>query len=149
MPKTDEFAETFAVLRTLLQRHGKRMLTIVDKPRDFQLASGTMRDPAGRPLFVAAVQIKARYVSYHLMPLYMKPALLATVSPALKKRMQGKACFNFTAIDADQLNELSALTKTGIDGFKNLDLPWAPAAEKAAAKKRSPKKSGPKKNESV
>jgi hypothetical protein len=140
MPKTDEFAETFAALRGLLQRHGKKLLTTVDKPGDFQLASPTMRDRIGRPLFVAAVQIKKSYVSFHLMPVYAKPALLASVSPALKQRMQGKACFNFATIDADQLKELAALTKTGIDGFKNLDLPWASAAKKPAPAARARKR---------
>lgn len=140
MPKTDEFAETFAALRGLLQRHGKKLLTTVDKPGDFQVGSPTMTDRIGRPLFVAAVQIKKTYVSFHLMPVYAKPALLASLSPALKQRMQGKACFNFSAIDADQLKELSALTKTGIDGFKNLDLPWASAAKpsKKPAPTRAP-----------
>jgi hypothetical protein len=133
MPKTDEFAETFTALRALLQRHGKRLLTTVDKPGDFQLGSPGMTDRIGRPLFVAAVQIKKRYVSFHLMPIYVNPALLASVSPALKTRMQGKACFNFTTIDADQLKELAALTRTGIDGFKNLDLPWARAVKPAAS----------------
>ena len=120
----------------MLQRHGKRLLTTVDTANDFQLASPAYTDRTGRPLFVAAVQIKKTYVSYHLLPIYMNPALLAQVPPGLQKRMQGKACFNFTSVDATQLQELSALTKTAIDGFKNLDLPWA----KPAAKKTSPRK---------
>jgi hypothetical protein len=61
------------------------------------------------------------------------------VSPELKKRMQGKACFNFSSVDATQLKELSALTKIGIDGFKDLDLPWASPA-KAAKKPKTIKK---------
>ena len=49
-----------------------------------------------KELFLAAVQIKKNYVSYHLMPVYMHPELLEGISPPLKKRMQGKSCFNFT-----------------------------------------------------
>jgi hypothetical protein len=124
------FAETFASLRAMLQRHGKTLLTTVDTANDFQLASPEYTDRTGRPLFVAAVQIKKSYVSYHLLPVYANPVLLASVSPALKKRMQGKACFNFTSVDATQLKELSALTKTSIAGFRNLDLPWATPAKK-------------------
>jgi hypothetical protein len=116
----------------MLQRHGQRLLTTVDTPNDFQLASPDYTDRTGRPLFVAAVQIKKSYVSYHLLPLYMNATLTASVPPALKKRMQGKACFNFSSVEATQLKELSALTKTAIDGFKNLDLPWARPAAKAA-----------------
>jgi hypothetical protein len=128
MPKPDDFAETFATLRALLQRHGKRLITTVDKPGDFQLASPTLNDRAGRPLFVAAVQIRKNYVSFHLMPIYADTALGASVSPTLRKRMQGKSCFNFTAIEPDQLKELSALTKKGIERFKTVTLPWASPA---------------------
>ena len=84
-----------------------------------------MTDRVGRPLFCAAVQINKSYVSYHLMPVYANPALRNSLSPALKKRMQGKSCFNFTTVEPGQLKELAAVTKKGIAGFKNLNLPWA------------------------
>ena len=32
-----------------------------------------------KPLFFGAVQVKKSYVSYHLMPVYLKPDLLASV----------------------------------------------------------------------
>jgi hypothetical protein len=128
-PRQEQFAETFATLRAVLERHGKKLLTTVDTPGDFQLGSPTMNDRSGRPLFVAAVQMKKSYVSFHLMPVYADPTLLADVSPALRKRMQGKACFNFTAIEADQVKELSELTKKGIARFKDLKLPWATPAK--------------------
>jgi hypothetical protein len=44
--------------------------------------------------------------------------LLAALSPELKKRMQGKSCFNFSAIDKPLFKELSALTKAGFDSYK-------------------------------
>lgn len=138
------FVETFASLRSVLQRHGKRLLTMVDTANDFQLASPTMTDRSGRPLFFAAVQIKKSYVSYHLMPIYMNPTLMSSVTPELKKRMQGKACFNFNSIDAAQLKDLSALTKTAVDGFDNLLLPWAsPAKAKTAKAAKTAKKASP------
>jgi len=87
-----------------------------------------MTDRTGRPLFLAAVQTKKNYVSYHLIPVYAVPALLKGVSPALKKRMQGKACFNFTTIDRPQLKELSALTKAGLAAMKDVELPWVKKA---------------------
>ena len=111
------------------------MLTIVDTARDFQLASPTMTGSHRRPLFVAAVPIKASYVSFHLMPIYMNPTLMTSVTPELKKRMQGKACFNFNSIDAAQLKDLSALTKTAVNGFDDLRLPWAPPATAKKADK--------------
>jgi hypothetical protein len=125
MPKTDSFDATFATLRGLLTPHAKHHIVEVDQPDAYGLASKTMTDRTGRPLFVAAVQIKKTYVSYHLMPVYAVPQLVKGLSPALKKRMQGKACFNFTTIEPDQTKELSALTRSGIAAFKHVKLPWA------------------------
>jgi hypothetical protein len=125
MPSPEGFATTFAALRAILAPHAKRLTVTVDEPGHFELASPTMTDRVGRPLFCAAVQINKNYVSYHLMPVYANPALRNSLSPALRKRMQGKACFNFTTVEPGQLKELAAVTKQGIAGFKNLNLPWA------------------------
>ena len=71
-----------------------------------------------KPLFFGAVQIKKSYVSFHLMPVYVKPELLASVSPELKSRMQGKSCFNFSAVEPALLTELTALTKASYASYK-------------------------------
>ena len=71
-----------------------------------------------KPLFFGAVQVKKSYVSYHLMPVYLKPDLLASVSPALKARMQGKSCFNFKVSEPTLFKELSALTKSAFASYK-------------------------------
>ena len=71
-----------------------------------------------RELFLAAVQIKKNYVSFHLMPVYMHPELLEGISPQLKKRMQGKSCFNFTTIDEELFQELESLTWQSIAWMK-------------------------------
>ena len=71
------------------------------------------------------MQIHKSYVSYHLMPVYDNKALRASLSPSLRKRMQGESCFNFTTVEPGQLKELAAITKKGIAGFKNLKLLWA------------------------
>jgi len=93
-----------------------------------------MKDRIGRPLYFAGVKTGKNYVSYHVMPLYMKPDLLKVVPPALKKRMQGKACFNFTAIDDEQLKELAAVTKAGIAAFRDLKLPWMESRKAVSVK---------------
>jgi hypothetical protein len=125
MPSTDGFAATFAALRAILVPHAKRLTVTVDGPGHFELASPTMTDRIGRPLFCAAVKINKSSVSYHFMPLYGNMALRNSLSPALRKRLQGKVCFNFTTVEPGQLKELAAVTKKGIAGFKNLKLPWA------------------------
>lgn len=125
MATNECLAETFATLKSILQKHGGRMQVVTDQPGDFALASRSMRDPSGRPLFAAGVKIRKNYVSYHLMPVYMNPALLKDVPPALRRRMHGKSCFNFTAIDRDDARALAAITRKGLAGFKNLELPWS------------------------
>lgn len=125
MPKPDTFDATFATLRGVLAPYAKDLMVQVDTPGNYQLCSRTMRDRTGRPLFVAAVQTKKTYVSYHLMPVYAIPELAKAVSPALKKRMQGKSCFNFKTVEPEQVEELAALTKKGIAAFKKIKLPWA------------------------
>ncbi|MEM6317261.1 MAG: hypothetical protein AAF960_06300 [Bacteroidota bacterium] len=71
-----------------------------------------------KPAFFGAVQIKKSYVAFHLMPLYCHPELLDDVSPELKKKMQGKSCFNFKTIDDQLFTELEGLTKTAFDKYK-------------------------------
>lgn len=85
-----------------------------------------------KPLFFAAVQIKKAYVSYHLMPVYLRPDLLAGVSAELKARMQGKSCFNFTAADKLLLEELAALTEASFASYKAQGFVSPPQAPRAA-----------------
>jgi hypothetical protein len=68
---------------------------------------------------VGSVRLGKAYVSFHLMPLYMNTALTNTISPELKRRMQGKACFNFkTPPEKELLSELKRLIEAGIQQWK-------------------------------
>jgi len=125
MPKTS-LSETFATLRDILAAQSEHLVVTVDEPGDFQVGSPDQQDRIGRPLFVAGVRTRKNYVSYYLMPVYVLPRLAERLSLGLKKRLQGKACFSFTTIDADQVRELSKLTRTGIETFRDVELPWAP-----------------------
>lgn len=71
-----------------------------------------------KALWFGGVQVKKNYVSYHLMPVYLNPALLDDISTELKKRRQGKSCFNFKAIDPALFRELAELTKAGFEYYK-------------------------------
>lgn len=64
----------------------------------------------------------SNYVSFQLMPVSVLPPLLADISPALKKRRQGKACFNFTEIDEPLFAELSDHTTRGLAAFAKVSL---------------------------
>jgi len=48
----------------------------------------------------------------------MYPELLQDISPELKKRMQGKSCFNFKKVEPNLFAELSTLTRKGAEKFK-------------------------------
>jgi len=132
--------ETFGLLRGILAAHAKRLIVTADKPGDYQVGSPTMKDRIGRPLYVAGVKTGKNYVSYHLMPVYVRPELLKTLSPRLTKRMQGKSCFNFTTIDADEAKELAAVTRAGIAVFRDLKLPWAQPMTQPAKRASAPAK---------
>jgi hypothetical protein len=69
------------------------------------------------PLMFGGVRLGKNYVSYHLMSIYAMPAQLQTMSPELKKRMQGKGCFNFKAVDEKLFKELAKITKEGAKRF--------------------------------
>jgi hypothetical protein len=65
----------------------------------------------GKPWgYVAGTRLGKRYVSYYLMGVYARPELAEGMSSELKRRMQGKSCFNFTKVDGPLFAELEALT---------------------------------------
>ena len=132
MPKADAFDETFTTLRGILLPYAKEMMVQVDKPGNYQISSRTMKDRIGRPFFVAAVQIKKNYVSFHLMPVYAFPNLCESMSPELRRRMQGKSCFNFTKVDEPLFAELERVTTAGLE-------PYLALASEVADQKHPPR----------
>lgn len=111
------FRETFDALKPVFEEYAGRLAVQVDKPGRYYLET----KPAihrGRRMQFGGVKIGKAYVSFHLMPIYMNPKLQATISPELKKRMQGKSCFNFTHVDPIHIAELKKLTQAGFDEFK-------------------------------
>jgi hypothetical protein len=96
----------FEALRTMLSRHRQGAVVTADDATQYALARPS-RD--GRPTFLAAVQQKRRYVAVHLFPVYERPELLDTLTPALRRRMHGKSCFQFTKVDRVLYEELERL----------------------------------------
>jgi len=112
------FAPVFAALRAVLEGASDQLAVQTDKPGNFHLEIPSIVH-RGKPLYFAGIRTGKNYVSFHLMSIYYSPALLQGMSPALKKRMQGKACFNFTAVDPECFAELKRLTEAGIKKFKS------------------------------
>jgi len=87
-----------------------------DTPDNFTLiAKGAMHRKG--PVWFASIQSKKNYVTFHLMPLYMNAGIQQRIPPALKKRMQGKACFNFTEVDEDLFAGLAELVGFASAGY--------------------------------
>jgi hypothetical protein len=123
-----DFEAVHARLREIVLKHRGDLAVTKDGPAGMALEiPGLEGKPWG---YVAGTRVGKSYVSYYLMPVYASPELAASVSPALAKRKQGKACFNFTKVDEDLLAELEDLTARGIPGFRAI-------AEQAAVGRRS------------
>ncbi|MFK7966414.1 MAG: hypothetical protein AB8C46_20820 [Burkholderiaceae bacterium] len=115
---TEAFEDVFKGLKALLKPHTKTMDITHDEPGRFWVDTAHIMSN-GKPLFFGAVEIKKKYVSYHLMPVYVTPALLNDLSPELKRRMQGKSCFNFKAVDRDLSKELGEITRRGRQSYRD------------------------------
>src|SRR5437868_5958886 len=126
--------QVFTALRALLAEHVPPQRVLKDAPAEYYIESPT-HSYKGRALFLGAVRTGKAYTSYHLMGVYAAPQLLKTISPALRKRMQGKACFNFTAVDAALFRELKQLTAAAIKGCTAVDWDTEIAKQKAARAK--------------
>jgi hypothetical protein len=115
---TADAAAVFAALKAILAKHAQRLSVKLDAPNEYTLVTKSpspFDQHKGQPLFFGSVRVGKAYVSLHLMPIYMCPVLAKGMSPALKKRMQGKTCFNFKSNPAPELlTELKQLTEAAL-----------------------------------
>ena len=111
------FASVYAALHKILAPYAGKLDARKDDATELYVDTKHIQKNK-KPLFFGAVQVKKSYVSFHLMPVYLKPELLASASPELKSRMQGKSCFNFSAVEPTLFKELTALTKAGYGSYK-------------------------------
>jgi hypothetical protein len=117
MPNSDHFPAIFEALKQLLRPLAPPLVVEFDVPGRYSLnAPPSAQHPQGH--FFGAVRLGKSYVSYHLMPVYVCPDLLASMSDVLRKRMQGKSCFNFTAPDTALFDELTHMTHAGFERYK-------------------------------
>jgi|SRR5215207_1415272 len=114
--KTD-FPIVFEQLKNILRPYAKQLLLKADTPDSYYL-DGSYSEKWKKEIFFGAAQVKKNYVSFYLMPVYLYPELLKDISPELKKRMQGKSCFNFKKVEPSLFEELAELTRKGAKKFK-------------------------------
>lgn len=107
----------FNALKAILKRHEGDLVVVHDKADNYYLDTRT-KGPNKSALFFAAARVGRAYTSFYLMPVYTNPELLGGVSPELKKRMQGKSCFNIKSAEPGLLKELSELTEKCFGAWK-------------------------------
>lgn len=110
---SDQFEAVFQRIRPMLARHAEGAVPKRDAPVAYHLDTHETRAKDGYRTYFGGVEIKKNFVSTHLFPVYTDPSLLDAVSPELKKRMQGKSCFNFKKMDEPLLAELEQLIDRG------------------------------------
>ena len=117
MPAQNEFPLVFEQLKNILKPHAKNLTVKADTADSYNL-DGPYSEKWKKEVFFGSAQVKKNYVSFYLMPIYMYPEVLKDVSPELKKRMQGKSCFNFKKVEPELFKELAELTRKGAEKFK-------------------------------
>jgi hypothetical protein len=116
-----DFPAVFEALKEILSPYEKNLRVIRYRPEFYYLET-EIPCHTGKPVHFGATRLGKAYVSYYLMPVYMNPSLLKGMSPELKKRMQGKACFNFTSIEPVLFRELAELTRNGFEEYRKRKL---------------------------
>jgi hypothetical protein len=116
MPATTDFVKVFAELKSIFKPYAGKMDVLQDTDDCYMLNTRFIMKNK-QPLCFGGVRLGKNYVSFYLMSVYAVPDLLKEMSPELKKRMQGKSCFNFKEVDKKLFSELSRLTKAGATKF--------------------------------
>ena len=117
MSAQNDFPMIFEQLKNILRPYAETLTIKTDAPGTYYI-DGPYSEKWNKELFFGSAQIKKNYVSFYLMPVYMYPELLKGISAELKKRMQGKSCFNFTKVEPALFDELAILTRKGAEKFK-------------------------------
>ena len=117
MASNNDFPVVFEQLKKILQPYAEKLTLTIDTPEAYSI-DGPYSEKWKKQLFFASAVTRKNYVSFYLMPVYMYPDLLQDISPDLKKRMQGKSCFNFKKVEPDLFTELATLTRKGAKKFK-------------------------------
>ena len=120
MRKQADFEATFSKLKKILQTFEPKLIVVADTKIHYALETSHVMKNKQR-LYFGGIKVGKSYVSYYLMPAYACEQVRDAISPELKKRMQGKSCFNFTVPDEKLFKELAKLTNVGFKRFTSKD----------------------------
>lgn len=121
MPKQKNFELIFSELKEIFSPYESKLIVCSDTPTYYALETQHIMKNKHR-LFFGGVRKGKAYVSFYLMPVYACSEVRELISPELKKRMQGKSCFNFSVSDPGLYKELALLTKNGYRMFISKDV---------------------------
>jgi hypothetical protein len=139
--KTD-LRPVFERLKKIFTPYEPKMNVVQDTPTMYILNTQYFLKK-NYPLMFGGVRLGKNYVSYYLMSVYATAEESKPMSIELRKRMQGKACFNFTAIDEPLFKELAKITKEGAKRFSDEKVvEGLRQAQSDAAQKRKQQKRG-------
>lgn len=116
MSKSQDLSPVFTALVKIMKKHEKQLELVDNTEKNYSLY-GSYSEKFKKKLFFGSVQIKKNYVSYYLMAVYMYADLAKEIPTNLKKRMQGKSCFNFNKIDNELFNQLATLSEKSYKAF--------------------------------
>lgn len=109
-----DFDAVYVKLKAIMQEYERGSLKGApygSRPNSYCLTGPPSEFTRGKPAWFGGVTMGKAYVSYHLIAVYAFPNLLDGISPELKKRMQGKSCFNFKEVNDKLFKELAVLTE--------------------------------------
>ena len=109
-----DFDAVYARLKRILEPYAPEMHVSADDAKGYSLDLAPPEERNPTTWFGGVMRWK-HYVSFYLMPVYVDPGLLKNASPELRKRMQGKSCFNFSKVDEPLMSELETLTRAGYE----------------------------------
>lgn len=115
---SNNLGQIFRTLRAFYAVHSDKCVVLHDDATRYYIGTHEVRAKDGYRTGFGGVEIKKAYVSAHLMPVYIHPRLLKDASAGLRKRMQGKSCFNFKTPDERLFDELEKLIRAGVSQFQ-------------------------------
>lgn len=119
--RREVFQRMFSRLRDIFASHASEAVVTSDTADRYYLSSHEVRARDGYRTGFGGVEIRKSYVSAHLIPVYVHPDLLSGISADLRRRMQGKSCFNFRKEDEALFAEFAGLVEAGVRCFRSED----------------------------
>jgi hypothetical protein len=116
-PREAAFAAIFQRLRASFVAYEAQCVVLHDEPHRYYLGTHEVRAKDGYRTWFGGVEIKKTYVSAHVIPVYVYPELLVSAPESLRKRMQGKSCFNFAREEEALFAQFDALLQAGAARF--------------------------------